>query len=608
MFNNIILFIIVLLIFNVSYAERTYEHSLIYTLVMFFMCWLVFAGYCCLGFRRLLGRRAEVRGTGGSLSGDYQSLVLRLSILAVFLFGLDVYTLDLKYWLGVVPGLVESLFLQGLFAISLFLFYLSTIWHFACPAYTFIFDKNIARRSFIGSNAKLNLPILLPWLILSLVYDLVFIAPWPALQAFLDRSSGHMVFFASFLVILMIFLPRLVQWAWGCTPFEPSGRVVALETFLREKAFRYRRILRWPIFESRMMTAGIMGVVPRYRYILVTDALMETLSLEELKAVMAHEMAHARYFHMVFYSLFIAGYMLLLLGFFESDFYPRLIAYMFEAFLEQAVPPDLFYLVMALPILVAMVVYFRYVMGFFMRQFERQADLYSAVVMESPAPTISSLEKIAFYTGKSREVPSWHHFSIKERVDCLWRTLRDPLLVRRHNRFVAAAFGVYLICLTGLGYVLNFSTITQDLAYGLIAKVAQDRIQKDPDNVALYESLAMLYHNMEKYEEAILTYERLLSLDPKNAAALNNLAWILVTAPEEGMRDRERALVLAGKAVQMERSAVFLDTLAEACYANGLLEKALTHIDDAISLAKTDKDYYEKQRKKFQEALKRGPL
>jgi len=63
-----------------------------------------------------------------------------------------------------------------------------------------------------------------------------------------------------------------------------------------------------------MMTAGIMGIVPRYRYILVTDSLLETLSLEELKAVLAHEMGHAKYRHLLFYILFFVGYMVLSFG------------------------------------------------------------------------------------------------------------------------------------------------------------------------------------------------------------------------------------------------------------------------------------------------------
>ena len=40
-----------------------------------------------------------------------------------------------------------------------------------------------------------------------------------------------------------------------------------------------------------------------------------------------------------------------------------------------------------------------------MRNFERQADLYSAVAMGTPMLTVSSLEKIAFFSGEKQRDP-----------------------------------------------------------------------------------------------------------------------------------------------------------------------------------------------------------
>ena len=260
---------------------------------------------------------------------------------------------------------------------------------------------------------------------------------------------------------------------------------------------------------------------------------------------------------------------------------------------------NIFYLAISLPILITMFIYFRFVMGFFMRNFERQADLHSAVVMETPGPTISSLEKIALLSGKIRELPSWHHFSIKERVDFLWRILREPGLVRRHNRFVTLSFVVYLVSIIGLGYLLNFSPMKQDIANNLIRRVINQQLIKEPGTILLYQNLAMVYHKMERYRDAIEAYERVIRLDPEQAGALNNLAWILVTSPEEDLRDRQRALILAKRAVALDKSPIFLDTLAEAYYANGLNHEAVKTIKEALSLTKGGKGYYKKQLRKF---------
>ncbi|GAH86206.1 unnamed protein product, partial [marine sediment metagenome] len=84
------------------------------------------------------------------------------------------------------------------------------------------------------------------------------------------------------------------------------------------------------------------------------------------------------------------------------------------------------------------------------------------------------------------------------------------------------------------------------------------------------------------------------------AVALNNLAWIMVTAPDKDLRDRQRALVLAKEAVKLERSPIFLDTLAEAYYENDLIPEAIDTIKEAISAATEDRNYYEEQLRKFE--------
>jgi len=221
------------------------------------------------------------------------------------------------------------------------------------------------------------------------------------------------------------------------------------------------------------------------------------------------------------------------------------------------------------------------------------------VTMGTPEPVISSLEKIAFLSGKIRDLPSWHHFSIRERVEYLWRTINEPGLVKRHNRFVALSFCIYLACMVGLGYFLNFSPIKENLAYSLITKELNQQLLKEPNNIAIYQNLAMVYQHLEKYEDAIETYEKIIDLDPNEAVSLNNLAWLLVTAPNEGLRDKARALELAKKAVGLDRSPVFLDTLAEAYYANGFRQEAVGTIKEAISLETGNTGYYEKQLEKF---------
>lgn len=599
MFNNIIYFIIVLLIFHISYPERTGEESFVYTLVMSVLCWIIFAAYCRLGFRRLLDRfdkRSDSRMTNA-----YQSLVLRLSILAIVLFSLNVFLFHLKYWLQAIPVVDRFIVLQGILALVLFMFYLATIWYFAQPAYSAAFQVDINRRAFLVSNIRFNVPILFPWLILTAVYDLLALTPWAGPENFLGRPEGQMAFFAVFLVVLMIFIPSIIQYWWGCKPFEPTHKIEELKRFLHGMGFTYRALLKWPIFEGRIMTAGIMGVIPRYRYILMTDSLHEALAVPELEAVMAHEVGHSRHRHILYYMLFFLGYIFLSFG--STDILFNIIAAnpYFMRLLDEGTgqSANLFYIILAIPILIIMFIYFRFIMGFFMRHFERQADLYSARVIGSPIPAINALEKIAFLSGKSRDLPSWHHFSIKERVDCLHKVLESPGVIKRHDRFIRNSLVVYLICVASLGYLMNFSPVKQSINNRLVVNILNRQIEKDPGNTRMLLNLAMVYHQMGKYKKAIDTYDRLLSIDSSQAMALNNLAWLLVTSPDKSLRDAKRALELARKAVALERTPMYLDTLAEAYYANRKADKAIEVIKEAIALEKKDDAYYKSQLEKF---------
>ncbi len=524
-----------------------------------------------------------------------------MSVLAVFLFSLAVYVFNLKYWLQEIPGADRLTVIQGVLALSLFFLYLSTIWYQACPAYRVVFDQQVSRGGFVRSNIRLNIPILFPWFFLSLIYDLLTMSPWPALERFFNTTVGQICFFASFLLLLVVFLPLIVRYFWKCEPLEPSPKVRDLEEFLLKHGFRYRGLLRWPLLGGRMMTAGIMGIVPRYRYLLITDSLLEALTTEELEAVLAHEMGHARYRHLLFYVLFFLGFIMISFGL--MDFFFILVVYLagFPGASEggNGLSPTLFYLLLSVPMLGILLVYFRYVMGFFMRHFERQADLYSANVMGKPGPAVRALEKIAYFSGKIRDLPSWHHFSVRERVDTLWRSLREPGLIRSHNRFVALCFGGYLLAMLAAGTVLNFGPLNEYMTYSVAERVIEDRLDAGAESLVLYQDLAMVYHHQQKYREAVQVYERIIEMDPDRAEALNNLAWILVTVSDEEIRDEHRGLTLAKRAVSLKESAVFLDTLAEAYYVNGFTQEAVEIIKEAITVAEENKKYYERQLKKF---------
>jgi tetratricopeptide (TPR) repeat protein len=87
-----------------------------------------------------------------------------------------------------------------------------------------------------------------------------------------------------------------------------------------------------------------------------------------------------------------------------------------------------------------------------------------------------------------------------------------------------------------------------------------------------------------------------------NADLNNNLAWLLLTAQDRNLRDRQRALTLARTAALGKEHGYVLDTLATAYWANGLRDEALATQAKAIRIDPENRAYYREQMEKFRRA------
>lgn len=101
--------------------------------------------------------------------------------------------------------------------------------------------------------------------------------------------------------------------------------------------------------------------------------------------------------------------------------------------------------------------------------------------------------------------------------------------------------------------------------------------------------LGSLYANWEppQWEESARFYTAALSLNPENAAARNDLAWLLVNWPDPGVDHFEEAVDLAKKAVQSTPTAgKYRVTLGVAHYRAGQWSDALSAFQEATKLQK----------------------
>ncbi len=137
----------------------------------------------------------------------------------------------------------------------------------------------------------------------------------------------------------------------------------------------------------------------------------------------------------------------------------------------------------------------------------------------------------------------------------------------------------------------------------LVSDTLRHQVLEHSEDMYSLSRAANIYGKIKKYNKAVGLYEKALSVGAPDAFLLNNYAWLLVTMDDISMRNPERAIELADKAVSMEKTPDRLDTLAEAYYVKGSFQRAVETINEAFSMETGDIAYLKKQRRKFKKAV-----
>lgn len=592
-YNNLIYLLVVILMISTSPVPSEPQISPVYALLILLGKGFLFLKIAQQAFRPPWRQASQ-----------YFAAEQRLSIMAIGSLAIDVYLLDCQYYLAKTPLAGKLPVLTSIGGLALFFAYLIIMWTIARPAYQDTFGRSLSRRAFLATNIKSNIAIVLPWLILTLTSDLLQLVPFPFFRDILASPWAEYVLFLLFFIVLSLALPAIIVRLWGCTPMPAGATRSAIEAFCRQQGLQYAEIMLWPLFEGRMLTAGVMGMAKPFRYLLVTPALLEAMDPEEIQAVMAHEIGHVKRYHLTLYLLLFLGFGL----FAQLSTYPLLVLALKSNLFYKTVelsgktPNTAITFITTFSLLLLILIYFRYIFGFFMRNFERQADLYALKAMGNATPLIRVFEKIAWLGGKIRDLPSWHHFGIGQRIDFLQRCQNDPRLIKKHDHKVFATLVIYLAVLAG-GFVFVWQMpkdLIENNAKARLATIIRQRIEQEPNNPQWHQILGDVQFSRRLYPEAIKAYEEALTLSPNNPEALNNLAWLHLTASQIEVIDPERALFLAEAAIKLKPAGHILDTLATAYWANGYKNLAVTAELRAIEVNPAEKKFYLEQIKRFE--------
>lgn len=534
----------------------------------------------------------------------HRRTVSRLSMAAVGLFACQSFFFDLDIYLRLVPGAGMLATLEALLAVAFFLGHLCALWYFDYPGQKRFRPTTQTRTGYIWSNLRFYLALILPWAAVSMPSDMgalilkgrakeLFLGPW-----------GQAGYLAVALLLLLAAGPRLVVWGWGCRDL-PEGRARdVVQSILEKFSLKFKGILGWPLMGGDAPNAAVLGFFRGFRYLLITPSLLGLLNPRELEAVVAHEAGHVKKRHLLIHLLLVAG------------LFP--LVFLMEGLVEAAIlRSDTLYRILVVGdmgrrfislgslalLALAAVGYLRFVMGYFIRNMEREADLFALRALGDPMPLVTSLEKLASATGGHKQEKSWHHYGVGERIDFLLSAGVSPERGALHERRLKLLLGLF-VAFAAATLFAGLSIRPPDQGPQMAERRVRLMVAVSPKDPEVLRLAGDFYYSKKRWTDALGLWESSLRLDPDNPETLNNLAWLLATCEDARLRNPREALDLADRAARISpTSPHILDTLAEAHFRLGRVARALELEERALALARENRPYYLKQMNRFRRKL-----
>jgi STE24 endopeptidase len=271
--------------------------------------------------------------------------------------------------------------------------------------------------------------------------------------------------FAPLLARLVLSVERL-----GAGPVRDD-----LLAICRAHRVKVGQILLWKT-DGSLINAAVMGLVGPLRFVLLTDALIETMPREQVQAVMAHEIGHVRRHHMPWLVASLIG-MLMLAGYAVTV--PLLLFHWWGVRWEGAMAEWVHGAATVVAGVLALLAF-----GWISRRIERQADTFAVqhlsrlqddgtgrasrfITPQAVEAMHGALGLIARLNNVDPHRPSWRHGSIAWRQAYLASIIGRGLdavpidrLIRRAKLIVAAI----LVLGIGASVALEWWAVVNDAA------------------------------------------------------------------------------------------------------------------------------------------------
>lgn len=332
-----------------------------------------------------------------------------------------------------------------------------------------------SRWRYIWEQARIGLFLLLVplLLIVGLAESIRSAATW--IDA--PEPAQRLIELATLIAALCVFViaPVLARLMLNVTPLPGGALREAMLEICRRHRVKVREILLWRTSGS-MINAAVMGLVGRLRYVLITDALLESMSLDQVRAVMAHEVGHVRKHHMLWLVITLIAVLLFTAVIIEL---PLSAAHGMGMITADSIGPWSIALLLTGQFVALLVIF-----GWISRRFERQADTFAVehlsrtwretdrdshepkeadkalemgdcervgsdrILPEAVATMCSALQSVAELNAIDPNRPSWRHGSIAWRQSYLHSLIGEPigtLPIDRTIRRIKLAAGIIVV-------------------------------------------------------------------------------------------------------------------------------------------------------------------
>ena len=262
-------------------------------------------------------------------------------------------------------------------------------------------------------------------------------------------------------ITVFLFAPLLMRVVLSTVRMASGELRDELMEICRRHRVRVRELLIWKT-DGTMINAAVMGLIGPLRFVLITDALLETMKSEEVRAVMAHEIGHVRRHHMPWLVASLIAILLLT----DYAIVAPLIWLQPDLLSASSSGAKWIDLSLSVVILVILVAGF----GWVSRRFERQADTFAAqhlsgmgriapdaeqeVITPDAVGTIrSALKSICRLNSINLRRRSWRHGSIAWRMEYLDSIVGRPIRALPIDRLIGRIKLATSVCLLSIaGY------------------------------------------------------------------------------------------------------------------------------------------------------------